>query len=151
MDATNRLPEQRRDRDDLDLWGERDRLGFDRIRDQQPFDGAAIEAFHRSCAEHAMRHCGVNGLRAALDQLVGSIGKGAGRDRKIVDDESGFPRNLSDDLEDLGALVMRLALLVADGDGGTEKRGILARLLRESDVRLNDDEVGQMLVDDLVT
>ena len=63
-----------------------------------------------------MRDRGVDGSRAALGKLLRGADQGTGRDGEVVNDQRGFSLHLADDLEDLGAFVMSLALFVRDRD-----------------------------------
>ena len=79
------------------------------------------------------------------------LDEGAGGDREVIDDQRGLSSHLSDDLQDLGPLIVCLALLERDGHGGAQARGILAGPLHKTGVRRDHDEVVQLFADNLFT
>ena len=63
-----------------------------------------------------MRDRGVDGNRAALGKLLRGADQGTRGDGEVINDQRGSSLYLADDLEDLGAFVMSLALFVRDRD-----------------------------------
>src|SRR4029450_623709 len=60
MDAPDRLGEQRRDRDDVDLGRQRDRMVLDGVGDDQRLDRTVVKAVHRLAGKDAVGDCGTN-------------------------------------------------------------------------------------------
>src|SRR5262245_27417099 len=106
MDTTNRLTEERCDRDHLDLVRQHHRLGFNRIRHQETLDRTGVEPLHRALAEDAVGYRRVHRLGTALDEFLRGIGKGAGGDREVVNDQGGLALHLTDDLQHLSPFIV---------------------------------------------
>ena len=66
MDRADGVGKQRGDGDDRDIFRQRIGVVFDRVGDEQSFDGALLNAFAGAFAEHAVADGGVNVARPAL-------------------------------------------------------------------------------------
>ena len=89
-------------------------------------------------------------LRPALLAGVGHLDQGAAGDREVVDDQDVLALDLADDVEDLGRLVVVRPHLVADDDRVPHHLGEPVRLLAEADVGGGDDQVGDLLLAEVI-
>ena len=72
------------------LARQRDRLGLDRVGDEEPLDRAGFEPFDRGLGEQAVAHHRVDLRGAAVGRDPGGVGERAGGDREVVDDHRGL-------------------------------------------------------------
>ena len=83
--------------------------------------GLCVEPLHRALAEDAVGHRGIHGLCTALDECVRRVGQGPAEIVKSSTIRGGLALHLPNNLQDLGALIVGLALFVRDGDGGAQE------------------------------
>src|SRR2546422_4030614 len=115
MNAANGFSKERRDRDDFYLLRKCHGLRFDRIRHQKAPDRTRVEALHRALTKNSVGHGRVDGLCAALDELVRRLGKGTDRDREVIDDQRGLSLHLSYDLQGMSPLIVCLPMFEDHG------------------------------------
>ena len=146
VDADDRLGDERRQRDDLDLAAALLRRDRDRVRDddlaQRPMRRSARRAGSDRTAWVAQAYISVTPSRC---EGVDDLDERAGGVDLVVDDDGPLAADVADDVEDLGPVLVADAALLDDGQGRVQQLGEGAGALGEAQVR-DHDQVLELLL-----
>src|SRR5207247_1843426 len=115
MYALDRLSDQGRDRERLDLRQARCGRQRDRVGDNDLADARSPDSVHSRIGQDAMRGAGIDLVYAFPFQRVHDLDQCAGRVYLVVDDDCSTAAHLADDIHQLRLVEIALAPLLDDG------------------------------------
>ena len=144
VDATDRVREHVRDRQDREL---REHLarGRDRVRDHEPVDRALLDLVRRIAGQARVRACGRDRESAMLLEEGGTLDQRAAARDLVVEHQAVLARDVTDDGNRDGLLVVTDPPLVDHGHGEVEPIGERPGLLGMAGIGRDHDVVGQIL------